>query len=235
MIPKFIFQTYEPEIEDLPKYLLHNLNTWKDKNPDWEVKYFSASDREMFVKNNYDNDIYKLYKALPISIMKKDFWQYLVVNKMGGLYVDMDSVCLKPLSETLDLSKSFIVSTQDRIMFWMWIFLSEPDSKILNMIIEEISNRYEKNLRSQSHYVANTTGPAMFSDVMWKALGILDGRIELVKSVNELTAAKEMNLYCYGYDNDNVFDGIIVNNLDGRNMWAAHGYPNWELDAEKLK
>lgn len=234
MIPKIIWQTYELEFKDLPDYLLYNFNTWKNKNPDWDIRYFSAKDRMLFVKNNYSSDIYELYASLPISIMKKDLWQYLILNKFGGLYVDMDSVCIEAISDNINLDRDFIFSTKDKVMFWMWIILSTPNNKVLDDIINEIVFRYKKNSPKDEHYVANTTGPATFSDTIWNILEVPNNKIDLVKSINNLQKAIDLNMYCYGFSDKNPFEDKIVVNIDGRNIWMQHGYPNWESEAKKI-
>jgi hypothetical protein len=102
MIPKIIWQTHEWEYEDLPIYFAKTSMTWINLNPEYKYIYVSGKEREEFIKLKYP-EIYLYYKYMG-AIDKRyesDIWRYLVVNKRGGFYCDMDSVCTKPLNYAL--------------------------------------------------------------------------------------------------------------------------------------
>ena len=51
MIPKIIFQTHEYEYSDIPKYMFELSKSWIKLNPGYEYRYFSAKQREEYIKN----------------------------------------------------------------------------------------------------------------------------------------------------------------------------------------
>jgi alpha 1,6-mannosyltransferase len=55
---------------------------------------------DSFVSEYYTNqtDIVDLFLRLPIPIIKADLFRYLVLVKKGGIYADIDVLCLKPMS-----------------------------------------------------------------------------------------------------------------------------------------
>ena len=77
MIQKNIIQTYELEYKNLPQEALVNIKRWKELNPEWNYMYFSNIDRENFIKFNFDYKWFKIYKDLPLGIMKANLFKYL--------------------------------------------------------------------------------------------------------------------------------------------------------------
>ena len=70
MIPKIIWQTYETPYKDLPKYIIEYSNSWIEKNPDWEYRYMSATEREQFVEEHFGKEWLKIYKSYPYNVMR---------------------------------------------------------------------------------------------------------------------------------------------------------------------
>lgn len=114
-IPKIIWQTHEYEYEDLPyPYNLNSL-TWQEMNPDFEYRYASADQRHEDIKK-YGADVLDFYLSihsdlgLDQNVLKADIWRYVVLRQFGGIYADLDSVCLNNLNK-IDLTPDFIYNT----------------------------------------------------------------------------------------------------------------------------
>lgn len=69
---------YHPGIKSLKNY-----------NPDYNFIFFTDTDIEVFLKNNYP-EYYKTYLLLPYKIQKIDFFRYVAVYHFGGYYFDLD-------------------------------------------------------------------------------------------------------------------------------------------------
>lgn len=105
-IPKIIWQTHEYEYEDLPyPYNLNSL-TWQNINTDFEYRYASASKRLEDIKM-YEPKILDLYISIHSGVTKADIWRYVILREFGGIYADLDSVCLNNLNK-IDLNQEFI-------------------------------------------------------------------------------------------------------------------------------
>ena len=113
MIPKIIWQTYELDYDDLRyDYKMSSL-TWKNLNPDWEYRYCDAEARKIHVKE-YSDELYYYYEYLS-PINRADIWRLCVLYTYGGLYTDMDSVCVIPLDDVFKnniKSNNFILGPQ---------------------------------------------------------------------------------------------------------------------------
>ena len=99
IVPKIIWQTHEYEYDELPDHLQQVILTWIYLNKDWVHKYVSAKEREEFISNEYP-EVYHIYKQVD-NIGKADIWRYAVIHKYGGVYADMDSVCISSLDDNL--------------------------------------------------------------------------------------------------------------------------------------
>ena len=101
MIPKIIWQTHNYKHDYLPIHISKIANTWKNLNPGWEYRYFDYEQRQQFVKDECP-EIFESYKKIWQPMYEADIWRYLIVHKYGGVYADMDSLCVKPLDYMLE-------------------------------------------------------------------------------------------------------------------------------------
>jgi mannosyltransferase OCH1-like enzyme len=120
-IPKIIIQTWKTE--DTPKeskgYLgvssdpTSFIKTLRDKNPDFEYKFFDDKEVVRFIETYYPEYV-DLFNGLE-NISKFDFFRYLAIYKYGGFYFDIDMTInhsLAPLTEghTAIFPKEFEIS-----------------------------------------------------------------------------------------------------------------------------
>ncbi len=99
MIPKNIFQTHECNYEDLPEIFKQTSMSWKNLNPGWEYIYHNKEERAEFILAHYPH-LYEYFLKCS-GIIQADIWRYCIVHDYGGVYADMDSVCIKPLDYML--------------------------------------------------------------------------------------------------------------------------------------
>jgi mannosyltransferase OCH1-like enzyme len=99
MIPKNIFQTHECNYEDLPEVFKQTSMSWINLNPGWEYIYHNKEERSEFILAHYPH-LYEYFLKCS-GIIQADIWRYCIVYDYGGVYADMDSVCIKPLDYML--------------------------------------------------------------------------------------------------------------------------------------
>lgn len=97
--PKIIWQTHNDPLESLPDHLRKIAKTWINLNPGWEYRYMDSVQRDQIVKQY--SSLYDRYLLLD-PVAQSDIWRYIVTYEFGGVYADMDSVCMKPLDYMLD-------------------------------------------------------------------------------------------------------------------------------------
>ena len=112
MIPKKIWQTSAFEYQELPYYLKVMTETWKDLNPDYKYEYVSDKDCKQMLLKDYGPEYVDLYNSIKIGFVRADFWRYLTLKKHGGFYADIDTYCLKSLSEWLILDNEMVLAKE---------------------------------------------------------------------------------------------------------------------------
>jgi mannosyltransferase OCH1-like enzyme len=89
-------------------------------NPDWEFKIWTDSDnRDIVEQHSLDRnrpELLQLYDDYDTTIKRVDVARYVVLDRHGGLYMDMDMTCLRPFGNMFndndDHGESFTVATQ---------------------------------------------------------------------------------------------------------------------------
>ena len=98
-IPLIIHQTWKTK--DLDGKFKQGVQSWKTLNPEFEHRLYDDTDCLNFVKINYPMYL-QFYKNLELPVHKADIFRYLVIHKYGGIYTDIDTLCLKNIKTTLD-------------------------------------------------------------------------------------------------------------------------------------
>ena len=111
-IPKLIHQTGSWEAVNLPAILQENIARLKERNPGWTHKYYSNSEQEEFIRQEYDASVLDAYRRIDsrLGAARADLFRYLVIHRLGGVYLDIKSTSLKPFDQVLQPEDSFILS-----------------------------------------------------------------------------------------------------------------------------
>ena len=176
-IPRtLIYTTYD--ILDVNSYMV---NSFKDKNPDWKIKYFSQDDVDQWFFNSIYNDAYTKLKERG---EKTDFFRYCYLYENGGVYVDADTYCNQPLDslvkgQDLIVGLEALVDKDNHLGFdkigipveskivsiCNWAIAVKPKHPILSKIINDI-------IDNKVDGVLQNTGPGRFSKWIVPYFGI---------------------------------------------------------------
>jgi mannosyltransferase OCH1-like enzyme len=167
-----IFQTHKSfdYINTKPKLILA-VNSWlKSSN---KLKYFFYTNEmcDDFMKNNFDDKIYKAYSLLPMGVMKADLWRYCIIYKYGGIYADTDTICLyDPRIFLTDALLTVVAENETHLC--QWVFSAPANSPILKSIIDLSVKRILTNPIKGGHIIHHLTGPGVFTDGIEKYLKV---------------------------------------------------------------
>ena len=135
MIPKIIHYIWLGKGET-PKVFDKCLASWKKYCPDWEIKRWDESNLNIdlcpYVREAYDARKF----AFASDVLRLD-----VLNRFGGVYLDVDVELLKPIDEFLD-EYAFTGFETNRLINPGLIFGSVKDNKDLVQILEEYKQRH---------------------------------------------------------------------------------------------
>lgn len=100
-IPEKHWQSWKVDIAQFSAQELEQIGSWREKNPYHRYEVFSDSSAETFVLQSfhYDPDITQTYLNLRDPILRADFLRYLILYAEGGVWSDIDTKALKPVSD----------------------------------------------------------------------------------------------------------------------------------------
>jgi mannosyltransferase OCH1-like enzyme len=165
-IPKVIYQTWE--VKELPDAIQQKRNEMIQVNSGYTLELHDKTDRENFIRNNFDQDVYTAFMQLNVGAAKADLWRYCILYKMGGIYIDMDSSILKPLDELIRPEDQCIITREGNNKYFnQWFLIFSKGHPIL----KEVINQCVKNILNKSSTdLITLTGPAVFTDGVNKVL-----------------------------------------------------------------
>lgn len=137
-IPKIIHQIWFQGEQFIPQHLVTYQNSWKENNQNYQY---------MFWDENYINDLIReinvdwiteTYNFFPLMIQKIDFAKYVILYYIGGIYIDMDMKCLKPIDSLMELPnikiKKLVVSNLTFDFVQRVIFLITGNFNVKNLV-----------------------------------------------------------------------------------------------------
>lgn len=151
LIPKKIHQIWIGN-KKLPKKCITWMKSWKKLNPDWEYKLWDEkSIKELNIKD------FNIYSETTNPGYRSDILRYIILNKFGGLYADIDFECLKSMPSNI-LKYKFIAGTMfgNEPSIGNSILLSSPKNILLDRILNHI--RFTEYKDDIDHIIKNS-GP----------------------------------------------------------------------------
>lgn len=197
MIPRLIHQlSLGLPKERLPPEVLGNIAFLQRNNPDWQHRIYEDDDALSFISNNYSAEILSLYQSLneAYGAARADFLRYLLVYKLGGVYLDLKSSITKKLDDVLTDSDSYILAHWDNkpgdfYQGWgifpelpppgeyqQWHIMAEPGHPFLAAAIEEVATRIRQYTPEKTgvgfRAVLRTTGPIAYTSAISRILNL---------------------------------------------------------------
>tara|TARA_R100000458_G_scaffold15025_1_gene12769 strand:+ start:57 stop:857 length:801 start_codon:yes stop_codon:yes gene_type:complete len=106
-IPKTIIQTYSNE-KDLSLEMRAVIQDWKNKNKNYKHILFYDEDCVKFIKKHFNNDVLTAFNTIKPGAGKADLFRYCYLYIKGGVYSDIDNICIKPLDLWLKENDKFV-------------------------------------------------------------------------------------------------------------------------------
>jgi mannosyltransferase OCH1-like enzyme len=145
--PKIIWQTHNYSIEKMPEHLKMICANWINLNPGWEYRYVDNKGREEKIKEY--PEIFEYYMSLS-PVFQSDIWRYIVTYEYGGVYADMDSLCIMPIDYMLNnlTSDADVVLVEKKINSGYTNnanYICKKNSTVMKEIVNKINPKvYEK-------------------------------------------------------------------------------------------
>lgn len=187
-IPKILHLTCE-DPANLNQELRVNIEKMSTINSDWSVRVYGNSECEQFIRKNFDVNTLKRYRKINANYgaARADFFRYLCLYKLGGVYLDIKSSTTLPLSKVIRRDDQFLISQwhnspDPHCRVWgqhhglahipggeymQWMIISRAGHPYLENVIAAVSRNID---RYHHHYhgvgrgaVLATTGPIAYT------------------------------------------------------------------------
>ena len=192
--PAFIWQTwkYTPAQSSFEQVYREPEASWTNLHPSFVHEVITDNVAVHLIRHLYASVplVLDAYRALPLPVLKADFFRYLILLARGGIYSDIDTKALKSAAEWVPAevpSNSYgmvigIEADPDRedwkewysrrLQFCQWTIQSKPGHPILVDIVANITHETLKRkeagtLTKDLKNVIEFTGPALWTDTVF--------------------------------------------------------------------
>lgn len=155
-IPKIIWQTNYTDRVTLALYLNYLFN--RCLSPTYAYRFMGPRERAEFIKEHLSADVFDAYSKLRIGAAQADLWRISILQRFGGVYLDIDAHVVWPLG--------LIIKPDDEELY-----LRHKDNSINNYFLASTKDNPHLDLvlklmlgnigRASSNNVAEMTGPVV--------------------------------------------------------------------------
>jgi mannosyltransferase OCH1-like enzyme len=199
-IPKNIYQVIIDH-NGITSEIGANINILRSLNPDWKYTLFDDKAIIEFILKNYGTDELIAYSKINASYgaAKVDFFRYLLIYNMGGVYLDIKSTAIRPLNEILKEDDEYLLSywrnnKNEEYEGWglrrdlpypgtfqQWHVIAAPNHPFLRNVISQVKNNIHNYDIMRDGVgeipVLKTTGPDAYTKAILPMLGAHKHRI----------------------------------------------------------
>lgn len=193
--PAYIWQTWKdtPASGKFAEQLRPKEASWTEKHPGFVHEVITDRVAVPLVRHLYSAvpAVVEAYEALPLPILKADFFRYLILLARGGIYSDIDTSALRPAFEWVPervprTSFGLVIGIEAdpdrpdwqqwysrRIQFCQWTIQAKPGHPVLADVVAKITGETLRRkeagtLDAAGKSVIEFTGPALWTDKVFE-------------------------------------------------------------------
>lgn len=191
--PAYIWQTwkYTPAMGEFA--FREQEATWTEQHPGFTHEVITDNVAVHLLRLLYASvpEVLDAYDALPLPVLKADFFRYLILLARGGVYSDIDTFSIKSAVDWIPdsvprQSVGLVVGIEAdpdrpdwhdwysrRIQFCQWTIQSKPGHPVLREIVSQITAETLRRKRAGlltsvlDKNVIEFTGPAIWTDIIF--------------------------------------------------------------------
>ncbi len=197
--PAYIWQTwkYTPASGDFGESFRPAEASWSELHPGFIHEVVTDDAAVYLLKHLYASvpEVIEAYTALPLPVMKADFFRYLILLARGGIYTDIDTTAIRSTTDWIpeEVPRSTIgliigieadpdrADWKDwysrRIQFCQWTIQAKPGHPVLRdtvaTITEDALRMKKKGIlkeKKMDKSIVEFTGPAVWTDAVFSYL-----------------------------------------------------------------
>lgn len=198
--PLRIWQTARTNLPSQAPQIQSQIQSWLDKNPSHIYTLITAARGLSYAQTHYSDrpDLLSAFQSLQDPMLRADLVQYLFLLQDGGIYTDLDTICLKPISEWIPpqydikdiglvlgiegdaLGGPIIAGFSHPVQFATWTMAVKPNHFMTEMIIARVLSQLHALAERQNTTISgieadymdvmDTTGPGVFAESIYAGL-----------------------------------------------------------------
>lgn len=193
--PAYIWQTwkYTPSSGDFDESFRPAEASWSEQHPGFVHEVITDTVALHLMRYLYAGvpEVLQAYEAMPMPILKADFFRYLVLLARGGIYSDIDTYALKSALEWIPAGvpheavglvvgieadpdrEDWAMWYSRRIQFCQWTIQAKAGHPVLREVVARITQETLRRKRAgllpkSDDDVVEFTGPAVWTDVIFE-------------------------------------------------------------------
>ncbi|CAD6592665.1 MAG: hypothetical protein ASARMPREDX12_006343 [Alectoria sarmentosa] len=202
--PFKIWQTAKTGISTLDPETQTSIQSWNEQNPNHRFEMITYGSSESYVAKTFAQDpaLVRDFLALRDPVLRADLVRYLILYGDGGVYADLDTVCLRPIHtwvpaglkgkvnmvigiEGDSLGGTMIKGFSQHVGLGQATLAAKPGHFMMKRVIERVLSRLRMLAERQNSTLAaieasyedviDTTGPGVFSECIYDGLSLITG------------------------------------------------------------
>ncbi|KAF2398086.1 hypothetical protein EJ06DRAFT_122669 [Trichodelitschia bisporula] len=192
--PAYIWQTWKttPSSGQFEEAFREPEASWTIQHPTFIHEVITDDVAVHLLRHLYSSvpEVVEAYLALPLPVLKADFFRYLILLARGGIYSDIDTSALRSAidwvpAEVPRSSYGLVIGIEAdpdredwadwysrRIQFCQWTIQSKPGHPVLRHIVanitsETLKRQAEGRLTTDHKNIIEFTGPALWTDTIF--------------------------------------------------------------------
>lgn len=189
MIPRIVHQTYTTW-DDVPAVMREHIQMFRQSNPEWQFRFYSNEHCIEFIRDMYGEQMQTLYLRInpAYGAARADFFRYLLMYAIGGVYLDIKSTIVPPIDSILQPDDEYLLSEWSEYFptyrllaaagvpggkeFQQWHIICGPQHPFLDAVINQVAANIRRPLVGSGKLgVLYITGPIVYTFTIHPLLG----------------------------------------------------------------
>ncbi|KAF2265005.1 hypothetical protein CC78DRAFT_210517 [Lojkania enalia] len=193
--PAYIWQTwkYTPQQGEFDEMFREAEASWTIQHPSFVHEVITDQVAVHLIRHLYASvpEVLEAYHALPLPVLKADFFRYLILLARGGIYSDIDTAALKSAADWIPAdvptnTYGMVIGIEAdpdrpdwadwysrRIQFCQWTIQAKPGHPVLvdvvaNITQETLKRKADNRLNKDHKGIIEFTGPALWTDTIFE-------------------------------------------------------------------
>jgi mannosyltransferase OCH1-like enzyme len=167
-IPQIIHQIWiGPDGQPMPELLSELANTWIQHHPDCQYILWGEDSLHELLQAKFP-DLVQLMTSYAYEIQRIDVYKWLLLHEFGGLYVDLDCKCLRPIFPLFEDNSCVLSqnSEEGQSIIGTFFIASTPQNVFVKEMIKNLSGHIENKLKNpaKADIVMSSTGTLYVTD-----------------------------------------------------------------------